>query len=50
MGIVTPEKRDAPAAVAQWIRCYAAEDEDAGSIPAAVAAFLMEARRKNARV
>lgn len=32
------------AAVAQWLRRCAAEDKDAGSIPASVAAFRMEAK------
>ncbi|XP_077527537.1 uncharacterized protein LOC144138904 isoform X1 [Haemaphysalis longicornis] len=37
-----------PAAVAQWLRRCATEHEDAGSIPAAAAAFPMEAKSRNA--
>lgn len=39
-----------PATVAQWLRRRAAEPKDAGSIPAAVAAFLVEAKTECARV
>lgn len=39
-----------PATVAKWQRLRAAETKDTGSIPAAVAAFQMKAKSKNAYV
>lgn len=38
-----------PIAVALWLRQYAAEPQDVGSISAAAAVFRMEAKNKNAR-
>lgn len=35
-----------PAVLAQWLCCGAAKPKDSGSIPAAVAAFVIETKRK----